>query len=281
MHPRLTRIDDHMNKISLRPSWMSLALLLGILCSMPVSSAFGQIREDEEEEPILIKESELNQLLMWHVDGKYEKVLYKAIRYTEDDEQKKHPLPYLYMAKAYLGVHNSDDPDLRESYEVDKLKALKNALKYAGKFVKKDKEQEYVPKDLDFMEELRKETIIAAETEMDNEKYTKAKSYYKYLTTLDKEDPGAWMMFGTVYLTLKARRDADKAWETAKNLLLDQQGRGLTEGQRDLLQYAFVSTLERLDALGDPAAAREWISIGDDLIGGDREYEAVKRSIGG
>lgn len=131
------------------------------------------------------------------------------------------------------------------------------------------------------MEELRKETIIAAETEMDNEKYTKAKSYYKYLTTLDKEDPGAWMMFGTVYLTLKARRDADKAWETAKNLLLDQQGRGLTEGQRDLLQYAFVTTLERLDALGDPAAAREWISIGDDLIGGDREYEAVKRSIGG
>lgn len=281
MQPRPTRIDDHMNKISLRPSWMSLALLLGILCSMPVSSAFGQIREDEEEEPILIKESELNQLLMWHVDGKYEKVLYKAIRYTEDDEQKKHPLPYLYMAKAYLGVHNSDDPDLREAYEVDKLKALKNALKYAGKFVKKDKEQEYVPKDLDFMEELRKETIIAAETEMDNEKYTKAKSYYKYLTTLDKEDPGAWMMFGTVYLTLKARRDADKAWETAKNLLLDQQGRGLTEGQRDLLQYAFVTTLERLDALGDPAAAREWISIGDDLIGGDREYEAVKRSIGG
>ena len=281
MRPRPTRIDDHMNKFSLRPSWMSLALLLGILCSMPVSSAYGQIREEEEEEPILIKESELNQLLMWHVDGKYEKVLYKAIRYTEDDEQKKHPLPYLYMAKAYLGVHNSDDPDLRESYEVDKLKALKNALKYAGKFVKKDKEQEYVPKDLDFMEELRKETIIAAETEMDNEKYTKAKSYYKYLTTLDKEDPGAWMMFGTVYLTLKARRDADKAWETAKNLLLDQQGRGLTEGQRDLLQYAFVTTLERLDALGDPAAAREWISIGDDLIGGDREYEAVKRSIGG
>ena len=63
-----------MNKFSLRPSWMSLALLLGILCSMPVSSAFGQISEDEEEEPILIKESELNQLLMWHVDGKYEKV---------------------------------------------------------------------------------------------------------------------------------------------------------------------------------------------------------------
>ena len=24
-------------------------------------------------------------------------------------------MPYLYMSKAYLGIHNSDDPDLRES----------------------------------------------------------------------------------------------------------------------------------------------------------------------
>ena len=45
---------------------------------------------------------------------------------TPFDDQKKHPVPYLYMAKAYLAIHNSDDSDLRESYEVDKMKALKN-----------------------------------------------------------------------------------------------------------------------------------------------------------
>ena len=253
-----------------------MALFL-TLATAPQLSA--QIREEEEEEPILVSENELNQLLVWYVDGKYEKVLYKAIRYTEDDEQKKHPMPYLYMAKAYLGIHNSDDADLREAYEVDKLKALKNALKYAGKFVKKDKEQEYIFEELEYIEDLRKETIIAAETEMDNGKFTKAKSYYKYLTTLDKEDPGAWMMYGTVFLTLKARRDADKAWETARNLLLDQQARGLTEGQQELLQYAFVTTIEKLDEMGDRVAAQDFISIGDDFIGGDREFEAVKRSL--
>ena len=222
---------ETMNLYSVKTIWSHLAMALFLtLATAPQLSA--QIREEEEEEPILVSENELNQLLVWYVDGKYEKVLYKAIRYTEDDEQKKHPMPYLYMAKAYLGIHNSDDADLREAYEVDKLKALKNALKYAGKFVKKDKEQEYIFEELEYIEDLRKETIIAAETEMDNGKFTKAKSYYKYLTTLDKEDPGAWMMYGTVFLTLKARRDADKAWETARNLLLDQQARGLTEGQR-------------------------------------------------
>ena len=269
---------ETMNLYSVKTIWSHLAMALFLtLATAPQLSA--QIREEEEEEPILVSENELNQLLVWYVDGKYEKVLYKAIRYTEDDEQKKHPMPYLYMAKAYLGIHNSDDADLREAYEVDKLKALKNALKYAGKFVKKDKEQEYIFEELEYIEDLRKETIIAAETEMDNGKFTKAKSYYKYLTTLDKEDPGAWMMYGTVFLTLKARRDADKAWETARNLLLDQQARGLTEGQQELLQYAFVTTIEKLDEMGDRVAAQEFISIGDDFIGGDREFEAVKRSL--
>ena len=253
-----------------------------LLITGAANESWGQIRKGEqEEEPILIAESELDQLLVWFVDGKYEKVLYKAIRYTEDDDQKKHPMPYLYMAKSYLAIHNSDDSDLRETYEVDKMKALKNALKYAGKFVKKDKEQDYIPQEQEYIEDLRKETIVAAETEMDNGKFTKAKSYYKYLTTLDSEDPGAWMMFGTVYLTLKARRDADKAWEKARNLLLDQQGRGLTDGQLDLLQYAFVTTIEKLGEMSDPDKVREFINLGDEFIGGEREYEAVKRSIGG
>jgi tetratricopeptide (TPR) repeat protein len=270
-----------MNTSTVRPSLFAFVAFLFVLALGAAPQVHAQIQEEEEEEPILITEDELNQLLVWYVDEKYEKVLFKAIRYTEDDEQKKHPVPYLYMAKGYLGIHNSDDSDLRETYEVDKLKALKNALKYAGKFVKKDKEMEYVPQEQEFLEDLRKETIIAAETEMDNGKYTKAKSYYKYLTTIDEEDPGAWMMYGTVFLALKARRDADIAWETATNLLKDQQARGLTEGQRELLQYAFVMTIEMLDEMGDRTSARTFISLGDQFVGGDREFEAVKRSIGG
>jgi tetratricopeptide (TPR) repeat protein len=270
-----------MNNLTVRPPLFAFVAFLFVLALGAAPQVNAQIQEEEEEEPILITEDELNQLLVWYVDEKYEKVLFKAIRYTEDDEQKKHPVPYLYMAKGYLGIHNSDDSDLRETYEVDKLKALKNSLKYAGKFVKKDKEMEYVPQEQEFLEDLRKETIIAAETEMDNGKYTKAKSYYKYLTTIDEEDPGAWMMYGTVFLALKARRDADNAWETASNLLKEQQARGLTEGQRELLQYAFVMTIEMLDEMGDRAAARTFISLGDQFVGGDREFEAVKRSIGG
>lgn len=246
-------------------------------------ASWCQLTEEEEEEPILIPQEDLDELLMWYVDGKFEKVLFKAIRYTEDDEQGKHPMPYLFMAKAYFSIHNSDDAELRETYEVDKMKALKNSLKYANKFIKKDKELEFVHLEQEFMEELRLETIVAAQTEMDNDppKYTKAKSYYKYLVSLDEEDPGAHLVMGTIYLLLNAKRDADIEWDIARNLLKDQQGRGLTEGQQALLLDAFVLTIEKLDAAGDRAGATSWFPLGDELLGGNREYEAVKRSIGG
>ena len=171
------------------PCLLSPFLLL-ILSHGPLTlDAQAQRNRDDDEEPILIPEEELDELLVLVRGRQIRKGLYKAIRYTEDDEQKKHPMPYFYMSKAYLSIHKSDDADLREAYEVDKLKALKNALKYASKFVKKDKEKDYVPSEQEFIEELRKETIVAAETEMDNGKYTKAKGYYKYLTALDEGGP--------------------------------------------------------------------------------------------
>ena len=92
----------------LQSTWFAPALMFFTLALGALPEASSQIREEEEVEPILITDDELNQLLVWFVDEKYEKVLFKAIRYTEDDKQKKHPVPYLYMAKSYPGIHNSD-----------------------------------------------------------------------------------------------------------------------------------------------------------------------------
>ena len=56
--------------------------------------------------------------------GKYEKVLYKAIRYTEDDETKKEPVPYVFMSMAFFKISESSDAELLLKYS----KALKDAL---------------------------------------------------------------------------------------------------------------------------------------------------------
>lgn len=254
---------------------LQFTLILGLLLAQPFVS-FGQRYGDEEEAP-LIPQEDFDELLMWMVDGKYEKVLYKAIRYTEDEETSKEPVPYVFMSMAFFKISESNDPEFEEKYS----NALKDALKYASKFVKKDKDNEYVAEYTDFFNDLRRATMNEAEVYVDDEKYTKAKSYYKYLWTLNADDPGAWIMYGTVMWKAKAKRDAEESWATAESLLKEFQGKGLEEVQVDLLKYAVIYTAEMMASEGNRTDARKWITLTNSLFGSDREVQAVMKSIGG
>jgi len=254
---------------------LQFTLLVGLMLIQPFTS-FGQRYGDEDEAP-LIPQEDFDELLMWMVDGKYEKVLYKAIRYTEDDETSKEPVPYVFMSMAFFKISESSDMELLEKYD----KALKDALKYASKFVKKDKDKEYIDEYTDFFNDLRRATMNEAEIYVDEEKYTKAKGYYKYLWTLDEEDPGAWLMYGSVLWKAKAVRDAQESWNTAEKLLAEYGGKGLEEVQTDLLKYAVIYTAEMLAGEGNRSDARKWLEATNSVFESDREVQAVKRSIGG
>jgi len=224
------------------------------------------------------------------VDGKYERVLYRAINFTENDKTKKHPEPYYYMAAAYLRIYLSDDPELQESYP----KALKEALKYATKFVKKDKEFEYVVDQGEFFEELRVATIAQADTEMDAEKYTRAKSLYNYLVKLDVKDPSAYMMRGFSNYQARSKRDAYVDFDIACELVGTITGRTkaseetghyreepLTDSQKNLLKTSIISAAEQLDADGERARAVELLEYGLGLFEADRSFMVTYSSIAG
>ena len=269
-----------MNKISIKTLGLFSLLFMGTFLLTADTYAQRGNQDDEQYVKPAISEEEYNKLLMWIVDEKYENVLYKCIRYTEDEKTKKLPLPYIYMAQAYMGIHLTDNHELREQFEADKMKALKNSLKYASKYRKKDKELEHYADFEEFFDQLWKETMVAAETEMDNMKYTKAKSYYKYLSTIDPEDPGAVLMYAAVFQQLKSRKEAEETYARAKDLIIEFGDKGLREIQSELLHFAIIYNIEILASV-NRAAALEWLAIGQDLFRGDPEFEAVRRSIGG
>lgn len=224
------------------------------------------------------------------VDGKYQRVLFRAIGYTEKESTKKHPEPYSYMARAYLKIHQSDDPELKESYP----KALKESLKYCTKFIKKDKEMEYVPDQMEFIEELRAETIGQADTEMDAMKYTRAKSLYSYLTKLDKADPAAYVMLGLANYYAKSTRDATENWNVACELMGSMTGRialseeienvreePLTESMRALLMDGIIRAAEKLDEDGQRTQAIELLENGLPLFEGERSFMVTYGTIVG
>ena len=253
--------------------------LFAVLCALMFSMPEAQAQDPK-----------YSRMLEDLVDGKYERVLFRAIGFTENDKTKKDPEPYAYMARAYLLIHQSDDPQLTESYP----KALKESLKYCTKFIKKDKEMEYVPDLMDFIEELRAETAAAADTEMDAEKYTRAKSLYAYMAKLDKTDPAAYVMLGLANYYAKSTRDAQENWETAMQIMGSMTGRiaaseetelyrdePLTETMNALLKTGLIKASEQLDADGQRAKAVELLENGLPLYEGDRSFMVTYGAIVG
>lgn len=253
--------------------------LLALLCTMLFAIPNGQAQDPKYD-----------RMLEDLVDGKYQRVLFRAIGFTEKESTKKDPEPYAYMARAYLLIHQSDDPALKESYP----KALKESLKYCTKFIKKDKEGEYVPDLMDFIEDLRAETIAAADTEMDAEKYTRAKSLYAYLSKLDGTDPSAYVMLGLANYYARSTRDASEHWGTAMQLMASMTGRiaaseetevyrdePLTESMSALLKTGLIRAAEQLDADGQRTQAIELLENGLPLFEGDRSFMVTYGAIVG
>jgi hypothetical protein len=217
------------------------------------------------------------ELLELVVDEKYERCLYKAIKYTENDKTKKDPEPYAYMSMAFFRISQSDDPDLRDKYP----KAAKEAIKYLVKFVKKDKEGEFIGEFQDFISEVRVATVSEAEQHSDEDKYTKSKGLYKYLTDIDENDPGAWLMRGHSEWMMKSKKDAKLSWEQAKKVL-DQNGiRNLRSEQVDLLKMAVIRNSEMLYEIGEREDARNWLRATESFFKEDKEFSIVYGSIVG
>jgi len=182
-----------------------------------------------------------DDLLEMYVDEKYEKLAYKSEGYFLNDKYKKDPMPYLYFSMANFAF--TKDERLAEKYP----KAFKDALKFAGKFVKKDKENEYLDEAEDFFEELRAAAMEDAENQIINEKYTKAKGMYKYLVTMDNNDPGAKMYMAYSAFKMRSAREAQLLLEEGINILQSSEPDNLTDQQKMLLKNAIITLSEWQD----------------------------------
>lgn len=225
----------------------------------------------------VVAQGEYDELLELVVDENYERCLYKAVKYTEKDDTKKDPLPYAYMSMAFFKISESDDPDLQEKYP----KAMKDAVKYLVKFIKKDKENEFIGLFTDYISDVRVAMIAEAEQQADDDKYTRAKSMYKYLTDIDSNDPGAWLMRAHAEYMMRSKKDARDSWEMAKKVLEERGTAGLRDEQVSLLKMAVIRNAEMLNEEGEREQAKEWLTLTSEYFGDDREFNVTYSSIVG
>lgn len=124
-------------------------------------------------------DKKIDQLMFLDVEEKYDKMAEKAVALTQNDNYKKNPLTYVYAAKGYYEMSKRPDKfdvGLKESKYPN---PLKSAQKFMYKFVKKDKEGEFMADYKDLFEGIADTSNRVAQHLYIMEKQRKAGSMYK------------------------------------------------------------------------------------------------------
>lgn len=224
--------------------------------------------------PMLAQPDDFEDLLLPFVDAKYDKVLYKAERYTLDEKTKKHPLPYLFMSMSFFEISKMDDDKMKTRFP----DAFKDAVKYVGKYSKLDKEKQYASEYADFFSEIRTALINEGEIMTDQAKFTKAKSSYAYLIQMDANDAGAKLMLGLTFEAMKSKKEAETNLAEAKKLLEAKTCTVDNKTQKDFLRNSLITIANKL-ATTDKSKAKAWLDLGMEYFGEDNEYKVTYESL--
>ncbi|MDA3892379.1 MAG: hypothetical protein PF517_12010 [Salinivirgaceae bacterium] len=148
--------------------------------------------------------------------GKYESCLFKADNLTYKKNTSRDPEPYLYISMCFLELSKSDDPMIQEDYK----DGVKQAIRYAGKFIKKDKDGEMYSENIEFVNDLKKMQYTLVKTNFDEEEYSKAASAAKKYSKLNREEDYTVLYFiGVCELLSNKLSQGTNDIETAKTQL--------------------------------------------------------------
>jgi hypothetical protein len=213
-------------------------------------------------------------LLVKYVDEKYEDCLAKAYNYTEKDDTKKDPLPYLYMSMCLYEMSKIEKYRAMEEYK----KSDREAIKYAEKYRKKDKNKEFFDNYTDFWGELN---TMAQEMGLNHydegtKGYSKAKQIFDGMTGYYPENPGPWVMLALSFYQTNMIKEGDAAIAKFRPALDAAGGvESLPEDQKKLMKSALMHYAAYLDKKGDKGKAKETLELGKDAFKDDAEFRGA------
>ncbi len=216
-------------------------------------------------------------LLMYYMDGEFDKCLKKSLKATEDAEAGKDATPYLYASMCYYQL------SFIEEFKEDYPEALKEALKYAVKYRKKDERNsqkkgmstlEFWEENVEFFQKLRKSAKQEAEKMLDDNKLSKADYYYKQITAFDPSDYSAWYMQANLFLLKNDTINANKLLPNFENEIKKVQDfNSEAEDKVKLLRYGFIEYAKYLINEGRTDQAKAAINQLIGYLGKDAEVQ--------
>lgn len=225
--------------------------------------------------PAIAQNRTYQDLLVLYVDEKYEKCISKAEAYVNGDNTKRDPLPYLYISMCYHEMAKV------EKFQGDYPKAARDALKWAEKYRRKDKDLEFFHNYEDFWMALNTSAMEEGENQMDDPKgLSRARQAWTSMTKYYPENPGPWLMLAITQYKSNLAKDADlsvkefdKAFAAAGDI-----GR-LPADQRKCLKNALIRYADHLVSKGMRDQARKYLALGKDHFMGEADFKSVYQSM--
>ncbi|MBL0126860.1 MAG: hypothetical protein IPP83_05250 [Flavobacteriales bacterium] len=234
----------------------TLSILLSLLLALP-TLAQGRSYDD---------------LLVMYVDENYEKCIDKAEHYASKDETRRDAMPYLYLSMCYHEMSKLEKYTMQKEYKY----AARDALKYAVKYRKKDKELAFFKNFEDYWSELNTVAFETGYYYMDLKAFSKAKRQYARMVGYMPENPGAWQMLALTQLKMNLQRDAALSlaqYDTAMTAIPDLSR--LPPDQLKLLRGSMVRYADYLVTKGQTQKARDVVARGKDVFMEIPEFKAL------
>lgn len=210
----------------------------------------------------------------------YEGCLSKAEKMASKDKNRKDAEPLLYISMCMYQI--SLNPEMTE---LDEYKnAYKDALKYASKAIKKDKDGEICPQNSDYFAELKARGKEEAQYFYNEDNFSKASSAFKAILKIDEEDEGFMMMTGVTYLKARNIGEGSKMVDEAIELIKTKYANPNYQTEEvtyETMIYAIIAYTDFLKESGEVEKTKDVISAMRSLLNKDDEikmqYETLMR----
>ncbi len=119
-----------------------------------------------------------------YAEGKYETCLFKADNYSYKEEYTRNPEPLLYISMCFYQLAIDPDLEIQDDYP----DALRQSIKYAARFVRKDKTDELYSQNIEYLNQLKTEQQRVLKDAVKNKKSSSIASAARLYNSLNRDE---------------------------------------------------------------------------------------------
>lgn len=215
------------------------------------------------------EEDPYKDILFMIIDGDYEKAASKAEKITEKDKTHREPVPYIYASMANFEMSKDD------KYDEDHPRAFRDAIKYAYKAARYDKDNEYLPQHAPYINKLKAAIMREARFEFEQESWRKTITNAKYVTRIDPTDLSAILLKGVAEERGRNSYQAKATFEQADTTLKHFSASDIAIDAKPAYLYSILKFAELMKEQGTKNRAQPYLDAVADVYAEDPEFKTV------